>query len=178
MLRRALVSLFLTFCILPVQGQSKDNPQPGVFEAISGSSLVPLENATATIVSRSGGFMVASAHAAYQIDGAKAPVRFGRGMVLIFEEGAGPAVFGADPASSVVLRKLTATKKYRQAVFMNAKASPFGGSSATDLMSGRVAVTVTREKDGRLRIVAPNLSPGEYALSAPYGLSWYCFGVD
>ena len=144
MLRRVMVSIFLIFCILPVQGQSGDNPQPGVFEAISGSALVPLENATATIVSRSGGFMVASAHAAYQIEGAKAPVRFRHGMVLTFVEGAGPAVFGADPASVVVLRKLTATKKYRQAVFMNAKAYPFGEKSSTDLMSGRVAVTVTR----------------------------------
>ena len=178
MLRRVMVSIFLIFCILPVQGQSGDNPQPGVFEAISGSALVPLENATATIVSRSGGFMVASAHAAYQIEGAKAPVRFRRGMVLTFVEGPSAAVFGDDPSSAVVLRKLTATKKYRQAVFMNAKAYPFGGKSSTDLMSGRVAVTVTREKDGWLRIVASNVSPGEYALSAPYGLSWYCFGVD
>ena len=178
MRKRVLVSIFLVFCILRANGQPGDKPQSGVFEGIVGSSTIPLEHVTATIVSRSGGFMFASAHAAYQIEGAKSPVRFNHGSTLTFEEGEPAAVFGSDPSSSVILRKLTVTKKLRQAVFMNAKAYPFGGKSSTNLMSGRIPVTVTREEDGSLRISATNLAPGEYALSAPYALDWYCFGVD
>jgi hypothetical protein len=177
------ILVFLAVCLLSSTTFAQTTPvqEPefaNVFAALAGTSLTPLERQTSSFHAGGGGFMVATAKAAYEIPGNRSPIRFQTANLPSFVVRSPFAGTGTDPNSFFLLRRLTAKKKTREAQFMSGHFTPFGGSTNTDLNAGRVPVEYSRYGENSLKLSVGQLAPGEYALSVAGSQDLFCFGID
>ncbi len=174
-----LIAAFTLFSLVCVAQEKQPEPEfDGVFFRLDAGKLVSLEQETATIQVKGGSFFVASAKAAWVIPGRKSPVRFPSSQPLEFVVRSPLVTTAVDPNTFFVLRRLDSKKKTREIVFMTGHFSPIGGSEKTNLSEGVLPVTFSRYGKSSYEITTAPLPPGEYALSASYGQTVYCFGTD
>jgi hypothetical protein len=149
-----------------------------VFFRLDAGKLVPLERQTATIQGKASGFIVMNMKASWEIAGTKSPVRFRSDQPLDFVVRSLLAPSAVDPSTFYFLRKLNIKKKARELVVMVGHASPGGATINNDPAQGALPLTFARYGASSLKMTTGSLPPGEYALSRPYALTVFCFGVD
>jgi hypothetical protein len=175
----AILTILCAVAQSPAAQETPPEPQFGdVFSRLDAGKLVSLEKETAAIEGKSGGFMVATAKAFWEIPGARSTVRFAANKPLEFVVRSPLANTAVDPSSVLYLRRMDSKKKTREIVYMTGHFSPIGGSSKTNLSEGILPLTFARYGTGSIKIVTAPLPPGEYALSVSYGQVLYCFGLD
>ena len=149
-----------------------------VFFRPDAGKLIPLERQTAVIQGKASGFIVMSMKSASEFPGAKSPVRFTSGQPIEFVVRTIPASTTVDPSTLYVPRKLGMKKKSRELIVMSGHASPLGASTNSPLAQGVLPVEFSRYGASSIKMTAPALQPGEYAVSRQYGQTVFCFGVD
>jgi hypothetical protein len=177
---RTLMLAILTLSAFPCIAQEVplEPDFSGVFFRLEMRKLTPLERETAAIQGKASGFIVMSMRTVSEFPGAKSPIRFPSAQALDFIVRSPLASSTLDPNALYVLRKLNSKKKSRELVIMAGRVTPVGGSTKTDLAQGVLPVTFARYGASSLRMTTGPLPPGEYALSALYAQTVFCFGID
>ena len=154
-------------------------PEPefsDVFYRLDGERLIPLERQTATTKGGASGFIYVKMKMVSDYPGAKSPVRFPAGSLILVVRMVPYA--NGDPNSMYVLRKLEQRKNGRRLTVMVGHFSPVGGSVSTNFAQGGLPVEFARYGSGSLKMTTGALTAGEYAVNKAYGQAVFCFGVD
>ena len=178
---KPFIAIAVLMTSLVVGAAQEPVPEPEfaeVFVALDSGKLIPLERQTASVQGGGGGFIVASAKAAYVVPGNKSPVRFHSGKALDFVVRTAIASTTVDPSTVYVLRKMESKKKTREIVFSSGHFYPGGGSMNTNLAQGSLPVSFTKYGASSIKVTTGALPAGEYALSRASALDVFCFGVD
>lgn len=178
--------LLVSFCIVAAQEVQKvkvQEPeylgQPHYLDPASGA-LTPLEKQGA--VMKVGMNWVGDMKGAYQVKGAKSPIRLASNQKIEFVVRV--ASLHVDPTGVIQLVLLKAKSNKRELVAM--KGGLFGDMTV-DSHAGAIDVNASKYGESSLKITpAQPLAPGEYALKAPDATGtgsaqseiFYCFGVD
>jgi hypothetical protein len=154
--------------------QGPEEPElSGIFYALDGSKLIPLERQDAAVQIGVGGVFVMNGKGVIKFAGAHSPVRIRYAQSLDFIVRS-----PADADRSLYhLRRLEIRKSDREVTVVSEHASPLGATvKAND--QNIVSVGYSRYGTHSVRITATELQPGEYAIGAQGGKIVFCFGVD
>jgi hypothetical protein len=168
----AILSATLCFVAQAQENGIKEPEFANTFMALDGDNLLPLEHQAASIHGHSA---FVTAHADFEIEGGKSPLRLHGGELNFVVKA--PFPNSADPSTMYILRKLESSKKNRKLTVVKSYITPFSSGTKSNLWAGDAQLKFTPYGKESIKITA-QLQPGEYALTLFSGPNLYCFGVD
>jgi hypothetical protein len=149
-----------------------------VFFRLSGGGLVALERRTITIDSKASGLFEVNVDTEAELSGARSPVRFPANIPLEFVVRLPFSSSAIDPNAAYALRKLASKEKTRELQILSERGSVLGASVKSSLAESALPVDFSKYGASSLKMTAPALPPGEYAVSSHHSETVFCFGVD
>jgi hypothetical protein len=146
----------------------------GIFYALDGPKLIPLERRDAVVQVGVSGIIVMNGKSVIKFTGPHSPVRLRHAPSLDFIVRSSA---NADPGTLYHLRRLEISKTDREITVMSEHATPLGASAKVDDQS-IVPLEYSRYGTHSVKVTAALLSPGEYAIGSQGGKTIFCFGVD